>query len=257
MDTFSTESGWQGESDSTGSGTKVTRLAARLLILPVRAFFEGLGAMVRSSSQGSTQAPWSPVEPVSDPTREGTRSSVSGPGPRPLPTLLDIIDDRVEEKPVKEERKMISDQDLSGSMVKAVQYTIISVVTGIQDNARVLLEHPKTVAFADDMTPEDFASWIIALNCEELDRCKDKDQKNGCYDARRFDRKYLRVAYLVMGRFNAADINYEEWQALALSKIAHELTQRPYPVAVDNTPEAPVPVLPVEPDEPPTKGKKQ
>ncbi|MEM1207096.1 MAG: hypothetical protein AAGN66_27930 [Acidobacteriota bacterium] len=120
-----------------------------------------------------------------------------------------------------------SAQDLSGDQIKVVQYCIISVVSGIADNARVLVG-PKVVAFGDSMTPEGFTAWIIAENC--LPEVKPMDP---CYPpgniAKCWDRKYLRVAFFVMGRFDRAEIRWEELQALSVARIAEKMPPCPCP----------------------------
>ncbi|MEM7354679.1 MAG: hypothetical protein AAF657_27975 [Acidobacteriota bacterium] len=114
-----------------------------------------------------------------------------------------------------------SAQDLSGDKIKVVQYYIVSVVPGIADNARVLAG-PEVVAFGDDMTSEDFTAWIIAENSppylEDDEPCYPPGKVSRCWD-----RKYLRVAFSVMGRFSKAKIDWKELQALSVAKIAEKL----------------------------------
>ena len=146
----------------------------------------------------------------------------------------DAVRDDTTPQPCKEERKMYVDQDLSGDMVKVVQYSIVSVVTFVQDNARVICG-PEIIAFADDMTSADFSTWIMAKHCDLIDECKLKWQEVAKSDPecpplyeRCFDRKFLRVAFSVMGRFAPADIGWDELQAISVAKIAHRLN-RPWP----------------------------
>lgn len=139
-----------------------------------------------------------------------------------------------------EERTMSVDQDLSGDMIKVVQYTIISVATGIIDDARVLTG-TKVVAFADDMTAADFTAWILSKCrreihkwahdlCEKLRRAGDA---SGPIPPEQIlkNPKFHRVAYQVISRFSPADIAWDEAQAQYLGEIAdvlkHHLPKKP------------------------------
>ncbi len=86
----------------------------------------------------------------------------------PVPTFhANYLSDETEE----EERAMSIDQDLSGDLVKVVQYSVVSVATDVTDTARVLCE-PKMIAFADDMTAADFTAWILSM--DGVKRCIDE-----------------------------------------------------------------------------------
>jgi len=159
--------------------------------------------------------------------------------------------DDVQREPTKEDRKM--DQDLSGDMVKVVQYSIVSVVTSAGGGARVLscpwllgngsdahhheagpkdcdLRETNVVAFSDDMTGEDFTSWIMSKHCDSIDYAL-RNFSGGPQHAKAQSRKYLRVAFSVIGRFAPADINYVELQAGAVAEIAERL-KKPIPIPV-------------------------
>ena len=191
----------------------------------------------------------------------------------PRPTLHSSENDRGSQGPhslrdqPKEDNEMYMhqnqgipmDQDLSGDMVKVVQYSIVNVVPGIADNERVVAG-PCIVAFSDDMTGADFTAWIIAEQCPDYGvptpkphdhgsgdsekdcechqkpcHCKDITGPNEfpCYPGpnieKCFDRKYLRVAYSVMGRFAVADIDWNQLQAISVAKIAEKLIGWPPP----------------------------
>jgi hypothetical protein len=115
-------------------------------------------------------------------------------------------------------------QSLSGKGIKVVQFCIVSVVPNLADNARVLVG-PKIVAFGDDMTSEDFTAWIIAENTPP------KPEDEDCFPpnkiAKCWERKYLRVAFTVMGRFAKADIDWKELQALSVARIAEKFDPHP------------------------------
>lgn len=153
---------------------------------------------------------------------------------------------------VKEANRMYVDQDLSGNMVKVVQYVIVSVATDVADNARVVTPRPRVVAFSDDMTSEDFTSWIMATFCDDIDDWEKKhmprdpgpsDLEEGDLDPdeehprarhrRRKRAKYFRVAFTVMGRFAAADFDYEQMQAFQLRRIANRLDGWPPPPQIE------------------------
>lgn len=75
--------------------------------------------------------------------------------PRAFETQIPLVET------TEEKRKMSVDQDLSGDMVKVVQYCIVAAATGILNNAAVLSEM-QTVAFSDDMTAADFSTWRLS-----------------------------------------------------------------------------------------------
>lgn len=157
----------------------------------------------------------------------------------------------------KEEPLVSIDQDLSGDMVKVVQYTIVSVATDIMDDARVIWG-PKTVAFGDNMTAADFSVWRLAVDGPEIHRwidwiCNRKNPEVDPYkdlekmaevfpsvripppiDYRRHrdilkNPKWYRVAFHVMGRFAPVDIDWAESQARSLRMLAEHL-KPPVPV---------------------------
>lgn len=145
------------------------------------------------------------------------------------------VDHDFEPTPFKEVRSMNIDQDLSGDMVKAVQYCILSVVTGIADDAKIVLG-PCLIAFGDDMTEEDFTAWIMAKDAKEIEEHKKKwlkkmegDPDFPPFFLKCFDRKFLRVAYTVMGRFSPAAIDWEQMQAVSVARIADRLAGWPFP----------------------------
>ncbi len=212
------------------------RLAMELFLLPMRTFLHGMERMVDTlkdiqhltdrgaDSMLGPMARAAPPPPSPPPFAAPARD-LQDPKPSvfPEPLTAGSARDVAGAQPSKEERRMYTDQDLSGDMVKVVQYCIVSVVTGIDDNARVLFG-PNVVAFADDMSPEDFTAWIIASNCDAIDKYKDNFNLHGHGPGPLpWDRKYLRVAFTVMGRFSPADIDWTELQAVSVAKIARHL----------------------------------
>lgn len=179
---------------------------------------------------------WSDEAPVSD----------LGAWGEPLPLLPEtssFVTYDVPKEPTKEDRKV--DQDLSGDMVKVVQYTIVSVATGPGGQAFVLsteygtdvrgrspdpsiakeppLREVNVIAFSDDMTGEDFTSWMMSIHSEDINRAlKNIPALAEALLVGVRARKYLRVAYSVIGRFAPADIDYTELQAAATVQLAKE-----------------------------------
>lgn len=155
---------------------------------------------------------------------------------------------------------MYVDQDLSGDMVKVVQYCIVSVLTDADGNAPVfsdryastqedssssdqprpwppLIGTPQVIAFSNDMTPEDFTAWIIGQHSEEIERYKRHHHHHSHPGPSWWNRKYLRVAFSVISRFAQADVDWEELQARATWRIA-EHTRPPIRVEKVKDPEA-------------------
>ncbi|MEM8931843.1 MAG: hypothetical protein AAGE94_11755 [Acidobacteriota bacterium] len=130
---------------------------------------------------------------------------------------------------------MSVDQDLSGDMVKVVQYTVVSVATNIKDTERVLLETPKTVAFGDDMTAADFTPWILSKHADEIRKSIEglvrqkhlsKTEEDVLLNAR-----WHRVAFQVISRFAPVDIDWSRDQAAELAQLASSL-KPPEPVRI-------------------------
>jgi hypothetical protein len=223
-------------------------LAVALFLAPVRTFLHGMERMVETLKEVEQATDRGADSFFGGPARGGFRPLAS-PWPASLGPAGDppavagsepaIIDreprtaggarDGAGDQPSKEDKSMYQDQDLSGNMVKVVQYCIVSVVTSIDDNARVIVQ-PRIKAFADDMTAEDFTSWVIAEDHHLIDEYKEYyDKEHGeehdhhhhhHVGPRPWDRKYLRVAFTVMGRFSPAEIDWTELQAMAVARIA-------------------------------------
>ena len=120
---------------------------------------------------------------------------------------------------------MTVDQDLSGDMVKVVQYTIVSIATDIIDDARVI-QDPKTVAFADDMTAADFTAWRLSVDRHDINKCiEEKCRKREWRSFKSIlqNPKWYRVAFHVISRFAPVDIDWAESQARSMQLIANHL----------------------------------
>lgn len=255
------------------------RNAVRFILLPVQTFLHGM-EQATGSFRGMERLPQArhpPLLPGGENLEEPSHMLLEQPqvlepqvleqpwGSTDLLPEIAKIDDRFEDKndnEEKEKRIMHHDDNLSGSGVKVVLYSVVSVATGIDDTARVLFRQPKMIAFGDDMTAADFTAWILSLRstheevcetakivcCPELDLrtssggldcgprahpCPDPcPEPHPTPDPCRHphysilcDPKWHRVAFQVIGRFAVAEINWNELQALAVSAIAHKVNK--------------------------------
>lgn len=89
----------------------------------------------------------------------------------------------------------MSDTNLSGDQVKLVRYSIVSVE---RDRERKLDQGELLVA--DDLTPDGFASWRIAAYF----------QRPGHEEIPHEEKKYLRVCYRVLCRWQRESLHYQE-----------------------------------------------
>ena len=103
----------------------------------------------------------------------------------------------------------MADTNLSDDMLKLVSYSIVCIERGAE---KVLLCQDCKI-FGDNMTDCDFDSWVIADYCEHHDVPCEK--------------KYLRVAYTVQGRWPKPDLQYEEKQLERLEGIEDAIRKRP------------------------------
>ena len=83
------------------------------------------------------------------------------------------------------------------------------------------------VAFADDMTPEDFSSWITSMHAKDIEEGAPHIKENSMFsrDLKSFIRKNIRVAFIVIDRFSPGDMDWEQLQALATAKQSQTLGQ--------------------------------
>lgn len=109
---------------------------------------------------------------------------------------------------------MACDKDLSGTDLKVVEYSIVSVSPNIQHDELRLI-YSDTITTTEDMNDADFATWVIAMYIQKHpDRIR-HDQK-----------QYLRVCYCVQCRFSIPEVNYQKKQADALDRINLTLERR-------------------------------
>ena len=109
----------------------------------------------------------------------------------------------------KEERKM-ADNSLSNDQVKVVQYTILSIKPDDEHALKGFEAGPKTRVVTDNMTGEDFTSWVISEYFGDPGHEAIPDD----------DRKYVRVSYAVTSSFAPEDANYPKEQIAVLKEIA-------------------------------------
>ena len=113
----------------------------------------------------------------------------------------------------------MDDRNLSGNDLKVVEYSIVSVKPELRDDHRLLTgHHPYLISFTDDMTGEDFVTWIVASYLQTPEGIAKKVQHK--------DKKYLRVCWRVMCRFSIEDTDYQEKQADYLKDISQTLKEK-------------------------------
>lgn len=115
---------------------------------------------------------------------------------------------------------MSCDRDLSGSDLKVVQYTIVSVDPYIND-ARRIVYGPATIATSDDMTETDFTAWVIALYCQGHGP-KGEERHHLTPE----EKQYLRVCYCVDCRLTVPEADYDKQQVDALRDINRTLKEK-------------------------------
>jgi uncharacterized membrane protein YgcG len=118
----------------------------------------------------------------------------------------------------REEKDMACDTDLSGTDLKVVQYSIVSVDPDLEHDGGRLLYGPAVITTTDDMRDCDFTAWVIALYLQTKD--------NDPLLKRRVDheeKQYLRACYCVQCRMAIPDVNYQKTQANALRDINRTL----------------------------------
>jgi len=90
---------------------------------------------------------------------------------------------------------MACDTDLSGTDLKIVEYTIVSVDPNIQRDADYIIEETQTIATTEDMNENGFIAWVIALYFQKPDHKKLTPSQ----------KQYLRVCYCVQCRMPVPD----------------------------------------------------
>lgn len=119
---------------------------------------------------------------------------------------------------------MSCDKDLSGTDLKIIEYSIVTVDPNTSDCDRII-QKTQTVATTDDMDENGFIAWVIAKYFQEPDHRKIRHE----------EKQYLRVCYCVQCRFTIPDLNYQKQQSNRLRDINETLRERlPLPKAQSN-----------------------
>jgi hypothetical protein len=103
---------------------------------------------------------------------------------------------------------MACDTDLSGTDLKIIEYTIVSVDPDIQYDEERILQSMRTVATTEDMTENGFIAWVIAMYFQQPEHRRLGEGENW--------KQYLRVCYCVQCRvpMPAADCCQDQANAL-------------------------------------------
>lgn len=217
-----------GRRERSASVAGWLRFATEMVLLPVRLLGLGLELVARTAKE---------VQLLGERGAEaaGGRRDLAGPlpggslGSLTLPVVADLptagavstaavgavgAAASVAETLNRKEKDMSCDQDLSGTDLKVVQYTIVSVNPYTEDGERIIAG-PDTVATSDDMNPTDFTAWVIALYIQRYpERIPHRDKQ------------YLRVCYCVQCRLTVPDADYDKQQVDALRDINRTLQRK-------------------------------
>jgi hypothetical protein len=134
----------------------------------------------------------------------------------------------------REEKDMACDQDLSGTDLKIIEYTIVSVDPNIENDAWRVIQSTQTVATTQDMTENGFTAWVIALFFQrpseartlaeerfgKVDRAYAEERLGRDYESWK---QYLRVCYCVQCRMAIPETDCCQEQANALRDINRTL----------------------------------
>jgi hypothetical protein len=115
----------------------------------------------------------------------------------------------------REERHMACDTDLSGTDLKIIEYTIVSVDPNIEEDELRILQPMRTVATTEDMTENGFIAWVIALYFQQPEHRRIGEGENW--------KQYLRVCYCVQCRMAIPTVDCCQEQANALRDINRTL----------------------------------
>jgi len=196
----------------------MTQIISQLLKLPLEAFVFGM-QMLAKTVQGMQKLADSGIDAILGKGAPSSGEEQGGPNALDSEdtssTTESAVEDSAQPKP-KEEGKM-PDNSLSNDLVKVVQYTILTVKPDHEHALKGFEDSPRTKTFTDNMTGEDFSSWVIADYFHEPDHERIDEE----------DKKYLRVSYSVTSTFAPEDANYPKKQVEVLEVIAKELKQKP------------------------------
>ena len=106
---------------------------------------------------------------------------------------------------------MSCDTDLSGTDLKIIEYTIVSVDPDIQYDEERILQPTRTIATTEDMNENGFIAWVIAMYFQQPDHRRGREGENW--------KQYLRVCYCVKCRMAIPETDCCQEQANALRDI--------------------------------------
>jgi hypothetical protein len=115
----------------------------------------------------------------------------------------------------REEKDMACDTDLSGTDLKIIEYTIVSVDPDIQYDEERILQPTRTIATTEDMNENGFIAWVIAMYFQQPDHRRLREGENW--------KQYLRVCYCVKCRMGIPETDCCQEQANALRDINRTL----------------------------------
>lgn len=110
---------------------------------------------------------------------------------------------------------MSCDKDLSGTDLKIIEYTIVSVDPDIEDDNLRILQPMRTVATTEDMNENGFIAWVIAMYFQQPEHRRLGEGENW--------KQYLRVCYCVQCRMPIPTVDCCQEQANALRDINRTL----------------------------------
>ena len=156
------------------------------------------------------QAPaYTPPPPPPQNSGAGTQGA-GGAFPNPVETTQ------------REEKNMACDQDLSGTDLKIIEYTIVSVDPNIEYDEERILQETTTVATTQDMTENGFTAWVIALFFQRPSDARRRAEERLGVDDENW-KQYLRVCYSVQCRMPIPETDSSQEQANALRDINRTL----------------------------------
>jgi len=107
--------------------------------------------------------------------------------------------------------------NLRDDMVKLVAYTIVSLK---RDDEKIMEAGQASVIVTDNMTGDDFSSWILAKYLQqEVDPGNGRPKTTRGKSIDPEDLKYLRVYYVVSNRWPRQPMDFEEREVEWLGKI--------------------------------------
>jgi hypothetical protein len=196
-------------------------LATQVAVLPFQIVGLGFSLIARTAQEvqrlgeRAAGAGWSEARSAAPPPAAAAPSPAF-PAPNASAAAAPAVGAAADAAPPKtREEKEMSDKNLSGTDLKIVEYSIVSVSPDIEDDNERILQGLRTVATSEDMNESDFSAWMIARFMDKHgDRLGHKDKQ------------YIRVCYSVQCRLSMPEVNYQKKQADALTKISKTLKQR-------------------------------